>query len=99
MNSKKMQEIQFFRTYLPYCLDRITDTTYQPLDRDYQPLGKPFKFARKLSRIQVMSLSHNKNEDSSRIYLYNDGCKPIHEPEAYMKRLIKLSKYETFTVS
>ena len=84
------QATQFFRKYTAYCLDRLTDTLYQPLDRDYQPLGHPFRFERKPSTKEIMELSYYGDSDASRIYLYDDGCKPKDEPLSYIQRIIKM---------
>ena len=101
---------QFRMFFLPYCLQRLADGSYEVLNRKYMPLGlfadkavegqelpMRFKFKRALSARQVAALSFNGDTSTERIFLYNDSCVPTGRDahwKAYAKRLKKLAAYK-----
>lgn len=99
---------QFRSDFLPYCLDQIGKDTYVVLNREYKPLGLiTHDFVRYedyavqikgITALKASKLSARGSDDRSRIYLYNDGCKPESRAEhakAYFKRLEILLKLKT----
>jgi hypothetical protein len=98
----------FRELYLPYCLDRQEDGRYAVLNRRYKPVGTTTDRRNwvdygdphlvKLSGLTpaaCRALSFNGSEDTSRIYLYNDGCVPTDSAEAweaYCRRLQRLAQ-------
>ncbi len=102
-NSKKKND--FRRVCLPYCLQRLSDGTWLPLNRHYKPLGtKPGEWvdyekadpaARlKLSATKLKAVDWKGLGEGEQVFLYNDGCIP--EPgtphwTAYCLKLAKLA--------
>lgn len=99
---------QFRSDFLPYCLHQIRKDIYVILNREYKPLGlithdfveyEDYAVQIKgITRLKASKLSARGSDDQSRIYLYNDGCKPEASPEharAYFKRLRMLFKLKT----
>lgn len=95
------------KIFLIYCLERLNDGSYIPLNRNYKPLGvfgrewveyeshpSRFKFKRTLSAQQVAALSCKGDTDPQRIYLYLDGSAPTGSAanwRAYSERLERLA--------
>lgn len=97
----------FRSVYLPYCLKKQEDGSYVVLNREYKPVGfntreyiryEEHPVSSKLKGIRpgtAKKLSYEGKEDTDVIYLYNDGCVPVHSKEnmdAYMKKLTILAK-------
>jgi hypothetical protein len=91
---------------MPYCLERVADGRYAVLNRRYKPLGESGSAwvdynARAVSvpggidRTLAVKLSHNRNGDIDRIYLYDDKSDPAlsdRNMAAYQRRVRGLSK-------
>lgn len=97
LNRGQKWETKFWRLFLPYSLRVMSDDpskkTYEVLNRNYKPIGKPIVLKRRWTENQIKQLSHRDLPDREQIWLYNDGCKPEDEWEKYSKRLALLSKY------
>ena len=93
------------RVFLPYCAQKLADSTYVLIGRDYKPLGwiescwsdwekHPIVYAIEGLTTQIAAeISYKGDPDVERIYFYNDACPPwrgIKERKAYEKRLAKL---------
>ena len=97
---------RFRKIYLPYCLERLSDGLWLPLNRNYKPLGvatdawvdyetAPADARLKLTAADVRTLSIHAGEAPTRIYLYNDGCVPrpgTAHWAAYCAKLERLAK-------
>lgn len=97
---------RFRQVYLPYCLERLGDGLWLPLNRKYKPLGvatdawvdyeaAPQEVRLKLTAADVRALSIHPNVTDGRIYLYNDGCVPRPATahwDDYCERLQRLAK-------
>lgn len=93
-------------THFPYCIKRIADGRYIPLNRNYKPLGiqssdwvtyetDPSATAIAITAAAARNISWAGSEDLDTIYLYNDGCIPTESAahmSAYLKRLDVLMK-------
>lgn len=98
----------------PYCLARLEDGTYIPLNRHYKPLGTFGEawvkyedhphFAVRLTKAQIRRLAYSGSaspEPRGWIYFYNDGCIPTDSPKhmaAYLDRLACLMKLKVIPV-
>lgn len=96
-------------THFPYCVQRLKDGRYIPLNRYYKPLGiqssewvnyetHPGATSIKITPATAKKISWNSSDDLESIFLYNDGCVPtdgaVHMA-AYCKRLAVLMKIKT----
>ncbi len=90
---------------MPYCLERLADGSYLPLNRRYKPIGQAtldfvdyetVKAGRvKITPAKARKLEYRPTLDPARIYLYNDGCLPDASAEhwqRYAERLALLAK-------
>lgn len=95
--------------YLPYCLERLSDGSYLPLNRSYKPVGlvtaervdyemAPMRGRLKLSPAQLAQIDHSGSPDAQgTAFLYDDGSFPSRSPEdwkAYVARLTVLAGIE-----
>lgn len=95
--------------WLPYCLIQLEDGRHIVLNRNYKPLGNPTRDWVKyetdpgavklkgLTASKAKKISYTESPDLSRIYLYNDGCRPDDGAAnwtAYSKRLAVLMSLE-----
>ena len=102
----------FRSVYFPYCLKKQEDGSYAVLNHEYKPVGfntrdfiyyADFPVTSKLKGIGVgtaRKLSYSGSSDLDTIYLYNDGCIPVHSAsamESYLKKLKVLAKLEVKT--
>ncbi|TVL08209.1 hypothetical protein AYI74_21840 [Shewanella algae] len=102
----------FRSVYMPYCLKKQPDGSYVVLNREYKPVGfntrdhityEDFPVSSKLKGIgpgTAKKLSYKDSDDTETIYLYNDGCVPVHSAEnmkLYLKKLAILAKLEIKT--
>ncbi len=99
-----------FRTIvMPYCLKKMEDGSYIVLNRKYKPVGfnthEHLKYEnyptchkiRGINKRTAASLSHNNNDDTNMIFLYDDGCIPTQNAEnmhRYLDKLAVLAKYK-----
>jgi hypothetical protein len=91
---------------MPYCLQRLSDGRYIPLNRNYKPLGvqnypwvdyeaHPSAARMKITPATAKKLSYDGSGDLDRIYFYNDGCVPTRGAthfRAYADRLAVFMK-------
>lgn len=97
----------FRSVYLPYCLEKQEDGSYVVLNRNYKPVGfntseripyDDYPVSSKLRGIgpgTAKKLSYEGSENTDKIFLYNDGCVPVHSKanmEAYLQKLAILAK-------
>lgn len=97
----------FRSIYMPYCLKKQEDGSYAVLNREYKPVGfntndftnySDYPVTTKLKGISkaiAKKLSHEGSENTDVIYLYNDGCVPVHSKanmDSYLKKLAILAK-------
>lgn len=92
--------------FLPYCLQRLSDGSWLPLNRNYKPLGDttgawadyeaaPADARIKLTAADLQALSISPPHDGAQIFLYDDGCVPIQGTPhwaPYCARLERLAK-------
>jgi hypothetical protein len=99
---------EFFKVYMPYCLDKQEDGSWVVLNREYKPLGfldcgyihyeeYPISCHLSLTEKRIDALSGSRGTEAwgrKRIYLYGGGNTPYKgkDLEAYMKRLEFLSR-------
>jgi len=95
-------------THFPYCLDQRSDKLWVVLNRKYKPLGvegsdwcdyesiPATACIASITPSQASKLSYNSsNNNTGRIYLYNDGSMPEDSPakmQTYLERLRILMK-------
>lgn len=94
--------------YLPYCLERLADGSYVPLNRSYKPVGlvtgnrvdyelAPIRGRLLLTTEQLREIDHTGNPDGDgTAFLYDDGSFPSRSPEnwdAYLDRLSVLAGF------
>lgn len=94
-------------THFPYCLDQLKDGRYVLLNRNYKPVGFMLdKFVtyedypvgvriKGLTAKVAATIDCKGRDNTTRMYLYNDGCIPTDHPEdmkAYMDRLAIVMK-------
>jgi len=96
---------------MPYCLKRMEDGSYIVLNRHYKPVGfntrEHLKYEdypachkiRGINKKTAASLSHNNNNDTSIIYLYDDGSVPTRNAENMRKYLDKLGTLAKYKIS
>lgn len=97
----------FRSVFLPYCLDKQPDGKYAVLNREYKPVGFKTREYIKYEEYPVCvelkgigpataaKISFKGDDNTDRIYLYNDGCVPTASAEnmkAYLKRIDLLAK-------
>jgi hypothetical protein len=97
----------FRSIYMPYCLQKQEDGSYAVLNREYKPVGFNTDDFIKYEEHPVTTsfkgigpgvakkLSYKGSDSTDIIYLYNDGCVPVHSTSnmnAYLKRLAILAK-------
>jgi hypothetical protein len=97
----------FRSIYMPYCLQKQEDGSYAVLNREYKPVGfnttdfiqySEFPVTTKFKGIGKgvsKKLSYEGDEDTEIIYLYNDGCVPVHSTanmNSYLKKMAILAK-------
>lgn len=102
----------FRSVYLPYCLKKQEDGSYVVLNREYKPVGFNTRDYIQYDEHPVSSrlkgigpgtakkLSCEVSENTDVIYLYNDGCVPVHSKanmDAYLKKLAILAKLDIDT--
>lgn len=92
----------FRSVFMPYCLRKQEDGRYVVLNREYKPVGfftkeyveyKDYPVAVHVEGIgpsTAAKLSFNGSDDTSVIYLYNDGCVPTLGEDNMKKYLAKL---------
>lgn len=94
--------------YMPYCLVRLKDGTYLPVNRRYKPLGTPADCdwvdydthpapRVKLTPARIKKLSWKSDPDEGMVFLYEDGCSPNNssaDMHAYMDRVALLLSLE-----
>ncbi len=102
----------FRSIYMPYCLKKQEDGSYAVLNREYKPVGfntrdfinyEDYPVTTTLKGIGpgvAKKLSYSGSDDTETIYLYNDGCVPVHSTSnmnAYLKKLGTLAKLSAKT--
>lgn len=97
---------EFFRTFLPYCIQKTPSGRYVILNRSYKPVGtkskdyvdyEPHAVKLKMTGRMAAGLSHNGSTDVNEIYLYDDFTNPSINSiskRKYMERLEKLINYK-----
>jgi hypothetical protein len=85
------------RLVLPYCLRASPEGGYMLFNRDYQPLGAVFSFARKLQPRTAERMSWKGDPDTACVYFYGGGCRPWDSSEKmahYVRRLEVLGRLQ-----
>lgn len=93
------------KIFSPYCVIKQPDGRYMITNRKYKPLGNAFNefvdYAlhsvkiKGLTKTVAGKISFNNNQDTDRIYLYNDECNPSRSEkhmQDYLQRLSVLLK-------
>ena len=100
----------FRSVHLPYCLEKQEDGSYVVLNREYAPIGFTqrknynqlpiFVKIKNLTPKLAEKLSYKKSNDTSNIYLYNDGSIPTSSKEnmqSYLDKLALLAELQFHT--
>lgn len=93
----------FRRIYLPYCLVKLKDGTWLPLNRNYKPIGvtssawadyesAPTEARLKLSVADLKRVSIHESPTGEMVYLYNDGTVPRPGTPAWTAYAPKLER-------
>lgn len=103
MSDRNQNRFRYY--YLPYCLQRLRDGSWLPLNRNYKPLGTvtgewvdydaaPLEARLHLSADDLRALSISPENTGELIFLYDDGCVPIRDTphwQPYCARLEHLA--------
>lgn len=95
----------FRYVFMPYCLKKLKDGRYIPLNRDYKPLGisssewvvyeeHPSACTIKITPEGAQAMSWNHSPDTDVVFFYNDGCVPTSGDaamKAYSERIAHLA--------
>lgn len=102
---------KFRRVYLPYSLQRLEDGRWVVLNRNYKPIGMhdthphvdytDYAVRAKIDTQTLRKLSYSPlKNDTSQIWLYNDGCIPdgsnAQDTQRYFERLRMLDAIDTY---
>ena len=96
----------FSRTHLPYCLHKVNELEYVPLNRLYKPLGvtstewieykdhfSMLTLKEPLTPDQIMNISCKAPvESDGHIFLYDDEHPPLQYPFPYFAQLQALTE-------
>lgn len=99
---------KFQRVCMPYGIREVKAGLWELFNRDYNALGEPFKFARKLSAATIKALSVHgtvlkgrgpqTNSGLQTIWLYDDSSVPTDEDEHWQIYSAKLQKLASLKV-
>ncbi|MDO3387200.1 hypothetical protein QWI17_15260 [Gilvimarinus sp. SDUM040013] len=95
---------------LPYCLELQECGRYAVLNRNYKPLGfivddfvnyqqYPVLLTVRITPRLARTISHKASADTSKIYLYDDGCLPTASAKAWASYCARLNKLIGLNVS
>nr|SAY43458.1 Uncharacterised protein [Serratia marcescens] len=94
---------KFQRVHMPYGIREVKNGLWELFNRDYNALGEPFKFARKLSAATVNALSVDGSAPGEEgglqtIWFYADGSVPTDKDEHWRAYSAKLQKLASLKV-
>lgn len=93
---------KFQRVHMPYGIREVKDGLWELFNRDYNALGEPFKFARKLSAATVKALSVDGSAPGEgglqTIWFYADGSVSTDKDEHWQAYSAKLQKLASLKV-